>query len=272
MRVRRLVAVVGLLWASVSFGQTVGQDGQKVQGPTIRNASGNVVGVAAGAPVPMLVGGVSSADTVIRVLKLDASGNLTASDTDRDRDQTWYYTGIINHQQMIEDSQDSTEMVNTTGWNHMAAWVYPVCTGAAAGGSCDSLWAVLLALEVRGGSSSIGDSISAHPWVRWKTGTTVAGGGGVDTVGYFGNPMSGLLNKVDPSREIAVVAIVNPELGLTPTRGQLIELRDPRSGAWFSSNYTSLKFRFVEGYQLSDGAAIASAGPIKLRVDLFGWR
>lgn len=204
-------------------------------------------------------------------LTYDALRNLMVREMNGDRDQVWQYLDVINHQQLLEDSQDSSAVRATRGWNHMGVWLYVTCTGAAAGGSCDSLWASLLALEVRGHTVASNDSISAHPWTRWKMSVAADGAPSpVDTVGYFGNPMTGRLDKVDPATEIAVVAIVKPE-ELTPARGMFVELRDPRSGAWFSSPYTSIKVRYVEGYNYS-GVAQAASLPIRIKADLVGWR
>lgn len=210
-----------------------------------------------------------------RYLLEGGAGGMSFNDTDRDRDQLWFYTDIINNTALSATQtagmSDSSAMLPTTGWKHMALWVYPTCTGGGTGGNCDSVFYATYAIQVRGGTAANNDSIGAHPWTRARNGSANA----ADTVGgnwtTFG--FDSLQTRADPATEFILVANLSREKSVQPY-GYYVPLVDPRSGAWFSAPYTSIRIRALDVFNGSM-VVFREGSPdnrTRVRVDLVGWR
>ena len=212
----------------------------------------------------------------IRKIARGTNGIQDVNVTGADKDQIWYYTDIINNTAISANSNnsnasDSSAMLNTTGWKHMALWVYPTCNGGGTSGNCDSVFYATYAIQVRGGPTAVNDSIGAHPWTRVRQGSANAAdtvGGTWTTFGY-----DSLQTRADPTTELILVANLSREKAVMPY-GYRVDLVDPRTGVWFSSNYTSIRIRPIDVFNASQ-IVFREASPdnrTRVRVDLFGWR
>jgi hypothetical protein len=176
-----------------------------------------------------------------------------------DRNQLWFWPNIMNNLGVQEDNADSSAAYLTLGWNHISLMLYPRV-------DADSIKAALLKVRIHRHFIQAVDTTSAFPWQRYKPGGT----GGPDTIGSFLDAYGtdDLGAKVDYG-DILVLVKVRP--GGNQPQGYAIDLVDPRTGAWFSAPFTSVKITVVETY----GASFAALGlgpTVRWRADLIGWR
>lgn len=248
-----LFVVLVVAFAGLSRAQ-VGADGVKSQGLSFQR-----------------IGGITGADSLGRVLKMDASGNAKVVDADRDRD-LWGVYNLINNQLTASGSgmaDSNATPVATYNFRRTGLMFYA---------QFDSLSSeVKIAVQVRAHYSSATDSASAFPWYRWPVrSTTVASD--VDSLGHMtkgtyaqaqittanvaqssGGLWSGeFIVKFQSARQDTVDGISAGKYGAYP-KGIYIPLQDI-GGNYYWAPYTSVRVRVLSGVK----------SRFRIRTDLVG--
>lgn len=229
-----------------------------------------------------LTGGISPTN-VARVPRTDETGNLTIVDV---TPKALVETPVFGNLSFGVGDQDSSAVIDTEGFDKMGVWIRGVCTGVGAAGSCDSARYAICAFSARVHSTSSNDSITAHPFGRFKPATISAAVSGfaVDTVGTItADPPDSTLMAVkrwrrfaDPNTEIVVIIPLNPDKQHAPW-GQTIPVADPRTGIWYGGPKMSFRLRYLRtidqsNNEIPEGAGAIPALPFKLTGTLVRWR
>lgn len=150
LRWASLVAAVALLTAAAAYAQTIGADGVKAQSLGFTR-----------------VGGITAADSIGRMLKLDASGNLKTVDADRDRDFSEVLTVLDATPLAAGATKGGTVAVNTAAYSSMSLMLRWTFSAAA---DSDSVNIVVKVFAKR--STAMDDGMN-HLWTP-RSGATAA--------------------------------------------------------------------------------------------------
>lgn len=225
-------------------------------------------------PTPMTVGGVYRPDTTSRALSLDSDGNLKAVDPFRDRDN-WSLLATVSDtvnsgtglgvRQFAQLKWTAESTTVAPAFQYRRLWL--ALRVIPAGG--DTTNKVYLAVQVRGHTSAIDDSVNTFAWYGWATtgasAVTVA-----DSIGQFfkgTHPVqaSGNPQVAGPSEKLFVFqpgmgygGILSQGAIFSWPNGIWTPLVDQR-GVWFGAPYVSVRVRMLWG-----------TGPVRVIAMLYG--
>ena len=194
MRIRRWLAVAVLLALPAALlAQAVVQDGSSYRQNLQAQASGGIV----------------RADSTMKILTVDASGNLVTTTSNPVFNN--YRTGTLINNWLFASTgtmaDSNTTPVQAYDLKRMGLFIY---------GIHDSLSTVVrIAVQVRGHTNQNTDSVSTYAWLRWTNAAGIPGGAsaGVFRVDSIGQP-GGFINIPTTAVQTtnATVAVASPYL------------------------------------------------------------
>ena len=240
LRRASLVALAALVTAGAVRAQ-VGADGVKAQSLSMQR-----------------VGGITASDSLGRILKMDASGNLKTVDADRDRDY-WTLLGAVDDTLGSGTALGSSTSARLqwTAESTTVAAAYPYKRFAVAiriipiGGDTTNVFK--LAVQVRKHTAAVADSANTFGWYSWVAGNTAAV---ADSIGhnYSGTFSSGAGQQLGPWPSERVFTF-QPWRGRGDLKsaqtfgwpnGVMVDLIDS-NGQWFWAPYISVRVRNLLG-------------------------